>query len=343
MCLVGVPRPRVRRPAVATLDLRLRRPGRRPRAARDLRRAAHLRPVRHQHAHPPDRAARAGTSCASSPSCPEPAAEHRRPPRPRRRRSSRPTTCAAWSRPARRDHRRPCPRAAFAEIVASPRGPRACRRRPRHATQLPELSAAFAEGVAEPSGSTSSMIGLASTDQPLLREWRPRPARRDVHRQPQPGAVQRHQVVSGRGSPRRPGHRVWPRSATSPRHCSTPWDRPPPRRHRPGRGRDLAGSLQRDVLADYAPSCGRWSTCPAAARCGSSSTRATAWADTPCPRSSARGRAARRCRWRSSRSTSNSTAPSPTTRPTRSTRRTCVDLQRGRRRARCGPRPGLRR
>jgi hypothetical protein len=51
---------------------------------------------------------------------------------------------------------------------------------------------------------------------PLLREWRPRPARRDVHREPQPGGIQRHQAVPGRGPTRRSGHRAWPRSATSP-------------------------------------------------------------------------------------------------------------------------------
>ena len=61
-----------------------------------------------------------------------------------------------------------------------------------------------------------------------------------------------------------------------------------------------------------------WSTSPASARSRSSSTRATAWAATPC-RPCSRG-----CRSPSSRSTSSSTARSPTTRRTRSTRRTCA-------------------
>ena len=81
----------------------------------------------------------------------------------------------------------------------------------------------------------------------------------------------------------------------------------------PGGGR----VTERDLLADYArlpARSGRPHRHPAAAR--SSSTRATAWAATPCPPCS------RACRSTSCRSTSSSTATSPTTRPTRSTRPT---------------------
>ena len=63
--------------------------------------------------------------------------------------------------------------------------------------------------------------------------------------------------------------------------------------------------------------CGPSSTWPSCVRCASPSTPATAWAATPHPPCWARSRQSRCCRC-----TSNSTAPSPTTRPTRWTRPT---------------------
>ena len=84
-----------------------------------------------------------------------------------------------------------------------------------------------------------------------------------------------------------------------------------------------ARSRDRDVLARLRrlPAlAGR--TWPSCARCGSPSTRATAWPATPRPRCSARSRRSRCCRC-----TSNSTARSPTTRPTRLDPANLVDLQ----------------
>ena len=69
------------------------------------------------------------------------------------------------------------------------------RRRPRHAALLPGPVAAFADGRGRAGASTSTEIGLCSTDQLYFASGRAGPARRDVHRQPQPGPVQRHQDV----------------------------------------------------------------------------------------------------------------------------------------------------
>ena len=96
----------------------------------------------------------------------------------------------------------------------------------------------------------------------LLRQRHPRPARRDVHRQPQPGPVQRHQAVPRGRRAGRPGHRPAPRSATgraapgrraaagrpTPGHASTeprPAGRATPRYLRePGRPVAASGALQ---------------------------------------------------------------------------------------------------
>ena len=64
------------------------------------------------------------------------------------------------------------------------------------------------------------------------------------------------------------------------------------------------------------PTCAASSTFPGSGRCASSSTPATGWPATPFPRCSVR------CRSSSCRCTSSSTERSPTTRPTRWTRRT---------------------
>ena len=53
-------------------------------------------------------------------------------------------------------------------------------------------------------------LGLASTDLVLLRGREPRRARRDVHREPQPRAVQRHQALPRRRGADRRGHRPAP-------------------------------------------------------------------------------------------------------------------------------------
>ena len=65
------------------------------------------------------------------------------------------------------------------------------------ATARPSWPAAFAEGVT----AARPRRGRHRAGQhrhALLRLRRPGPARRDVHRQPQPGQVQRHQAVPGR-------------------------------------------------------------------------------------------------------------------------------------------------
>ena len=59
------------------------------------------------------------------------------------------------------------------------------------------LVEAFIEGVTL-AGADVTDIGLASTDLVLLRRRDARRAGRDVHRQPQPRAVQRHQALPGR-------------------------------------------------------------------------------------------------------------------------------------------------
>ena len=153
----------------------------------------------------------------------------------------------------------------------------------------------------------------AGLDRPaLLRLRAPRSPRRDVHREPQPGAVQRHQDVPRRRQPDRDGHG--------------------PGRD-PGRGRQRGTASRRSARARSRarrprgvrrPPAQRWRRWPAAGS-RSSSTPATAWPGTPAPPCSA---ASATSRSRSSRCTSSSTARSRTTRPTRSTPPTCVDLQR---------------
>ena len=148
------------------------------------------------------------------------------------------------------------------------------------ATARPTLAAAFADGVTRP-GPRRRRHRPGHHRPALLRLRRPRPARRDVHREPQPGPLQRHQAVPRRRHARRPGHR--------PRDDQRRPSSGRARRGRAGRPR----STERDVLADYAAYLRGLVDLSGIRPLRSSSTRATAWAATPRPRCSA-GSAARR-------------------------------------------------
>ena len=99
-------------------------------------------------------------------------------------------------------------------------------------------------------------------------------SRRDVHRQPQSGRLQRHQAVPRRRQARRQGHRAHRDQRRGHRRCARV-RRAARHDHRPRR----AGRLRRvsAVTGRLWPSC---------VRCGSPSTPATAWAATPHPRCS---------------------------------------------------------
>ena len=88
---------------------------------------------------------------------------------------------------------------AFAQVVALPEQAEAVVIGHDMRPSSPELSRAFADGVAS-HGIDAVLIGLCSTDGSTTPAA-PRPARRDVHRQPQPGAVQRDQAVPCRRPP----------------------------------------------------------------------------------------------------------------------------------------------
>ena len=143
----------------------------------------------------------------------------------------------------------------------------------------PSLAAAFADGAAAQRRRRHRSSALLHR-RALLRLRRAGPARRDVHREPQPRAVQRHQACragarpigqdSGLAEIRDLAQRLLDDGATR-----RPADAPAP-------------SPSGDILADYAAvPRGRSSTSPASARSRSSSTPATAWAATPCRPSSA--------------------------------------------------------
>ena len=103
----------------------------------------------------------------------------------------------------------------------------------------PGMARAFAEGAAAAGADVDA--DRAGLDRPALLRLRvARPARRDVHREPQPGAVQRHQDVPRRRRPDRHGHRA----GRDPRPASRPASRRRPRRP--------ATIVERDVLDDYA-------------------------------------------------------------------------------------------
>ena len=169
--------------------------------------------------------------------------------------------------------------------------------------------------------------GLGSTDLLYYASGSLGPARRDVHRQPQPGPLQRHQAVPRRAPCRSASDtgltEIRDRAAEA---CSAP------RRRRPGRDRaedllpgyaehlrtlvDLSGIRPLKVVVDAGNGMGGH-TVPAVFE--------------GLPIDAGR------------RSTSSSTAPSPTTRPTRWSPPTCVDLQTAVREHRRRHRAGLRR
>ena len=167
--------------------------------------------------------------------------------RPRRRRR------AARRRAGPRDRRGAGP--AAARGVA---GDRRRRGRLRHARQSsPELAAAFAEGVtgARP---RRRRHRPGQHRHALLRLRRPRHARRDVHRQPQPRPLQRDQAVPGRRGADRRRTPAWPRSG---RPSSRAF-----RRRRPGTGGGTVS--KRDCSPTTPPTCAAWSTCPRPAAAG---------------------------------------------------------------------------
>ena len=195
--------------------------------------------------------------------------------------------------------------AAFAEFVVARERRDRRGHRARHARLLDPAVARLRRGRDQPRPRRHR--GRARLDRPaVLRRRLAGPARRDVHRQPQPRAVQRHQDVPGRGRPDRAGLRA----GHHPRVGRAGQLRP---RARPGRRR----SSTRDVLA-------RVRRLPALA--------GRPLADPPAEgrrrrrqrhgRAHRAGRPRRPAAGRSSRCTSSSTARSPTTRPTRSTRPT---------------------
>ena len=171
----------------------------------------------------------------------------------------------------------------------------------------PGMARAFAEGAAA-AGADVTMIGLASTDQLYFASGSLGLPGRDVHGEPQPGAVQRHQDVPrarrAAGHGHRPERRTRPRGGGRP-----PW-------WASGPAASSSGTCSRTTR----PTCSGSRRSPAGAS-RSPSTPATGWPGTPRPRSSTGSTST------SSRSTSSSTAPSPTTRPTRSSPPTCADLQ----------------
>ena len=121
----------------------------------------------------------------------------------------------------------------------------------------PALAAAFAAG-ANAAGAAVVHIGLGSTDQLYYASGVARPARGDVHRQPQPGAVQRHQAVPGRRPAGRPGQRsgrVRERAQAAARRS----------RRRSGRGA-RSGSSTATCSPTTPRTCAPWSTCPASGR-----------------------------------------------------------------------------
>ena len=176
-----------------------------------------------------------------------------------------------------------------------------------------ELGRAFAEGATRHGRRRGRR--RPRLDRPaVLRGRHARGARRDVHREPQPGPLQRHQAVPGRAparSGRTPASR---RSAATPRRFLA--------EGLPASGRTGTLTTQ-DLLADYAahlqalvPGLDGIRPLKVVVDGGNGMGGLTV----PVVLRAA-------CRSRSSRCTSSSTARSPTTRPTRSTRPTLVDLQ----------------
>ena len=180
----------------------------------------------------------------------------------------------------------------------------------------PSCRPAFAAGVTAATASTSPLIGLCSTDGLYYASGAldlPGAMFTASHNPAQYNGIK---LCRSGAAPGRPGHR--------PRRDPRPGAAAPRRRRGPGPSGRRPGAVdERDVLADYAAFLRGLVDLSGSGRSRSSSTPATAWAATPSPPCSARGAGlGPSCRSRSCRSTSSSTARSPTTRPTRSSRRT---------------------
>ena len=151
----------------------------------------------------------------------------RRTPRPPHQGVRRPRSRPRPARPRDRAPASARPSCTCVGVAAADGGPGGGRR-PRHAPVRPGARRRLRRGRDLPGRRRHRH--RARLDRPaLLRQRPPRPARRDVHRQPQPGAVQRHQAV-----PRR--RRA--RSARTPA-CRDPRPRPEGyrgRRRRPADG-----------------------------------------------------------------------------------------------------------
>ena len=132
-------------------------------------------------------------------------------------RSSRPTTSAALVPEQLDEELARRVGAAFVAVVGARNG----RRRPRHARQLAGPGRRVRPGRHERRRRRRAASGwrrpTSSTSPPA-----PRPRRRDVHREPQPRGVQRHQDVPRSAPSRSAWSRGWPRSATPQSAGDTP-------------------------------------------------------------------------------------------------------------------------
>ena len=140
------------------------------------------------------------------------------------------------------------------------------------------LVAAFTEG-ALVAGADVVDLGLASTDLCYFAAGSLDAPGRDVHRQPQPGRVQRHEAVPGRRRAHRAGHRPGRDQGDGRRRAARAGRGPGP-----GRAARPAARVRRPRPLVRRPR-------RAARRCGSSPTPPTASAASSCPRCSPA------CRW----------------------------------------------
>ena len=212
---------------------------------------------------------------------------------------------------------------AFAQVVGAARAGQGRGHRPRHARRRRPSCPAPSPTASPRTASTSILIGLVQHRRPLLRQRRPRPARRDVHREPQPRAVQRDQAVPRRRAPGRPGHRARRDPRPRRRRSSTAATARPART--PSRGRSPSATSSPTTPRSCAALVDLSGSPPAQGRRRRRQRHGR-------PHRPGRPRHRRRPRRaaarRSSRSTSSSTAPSPTTRPTPSSPRTCATCRR---------------
>ena len=160
--------------------------------------------------------------------------------------SSRRMTCVVWSATRSTSGFVADVGAAFARLVRD-EGARQVAIGYDMRASSPSLAAAFAEGVT--AQGLDVVADRAGVDRPaVLRVGPARLPRRDVHRQPQPGGLQRHQAVPRRREARRQGHRA---------------DRPSARRSSTGvPAYDGAGGHDRRTVTcspTTATSCARWS------------------------------------------------------------------------------------